>query len=76
MKGFFKLYRQQIYTIVEKILSQKMRNCEDFYPDLVDICLGLVDPEEVKLSHQAPHSLKTVLEITSGFKIPNSEVDQ
>jgi hypothetical protein len=44
MKGFLKLYRQQIYTIVEKILTEKMRNCEDFYPDLVDICLGLVDP--------------------------------
>ena len=53
-----------------------MRNCEDFYPDLVDICLGLVDPSEVKLSTEALHSLRTVLEITSSLKVPSTEEDE
>jgi hypothetical protein len=44
MKSHVKDYRQQIYTIVEKILTEKMRNCEDFYADLVDICIQLVHP--------------------------------
>lgn len=39
MKNNVKGYRQQVYTIIEKIVTQKMKNCEEFYNDIVDICL-------------------------------------
>ena len=61
MKNNAKHYSHQVFTIIDKILSEKMRNCEEFYSDLVDICLELVHPEETKTSNEALKALKTVL---------------
>lgn len=45
MKRRAKDYRQQVYTILEKIINEKLRNCEEFYPDIVDLALELIHPE-------------------------------
>lgn len=71
MKSHVKEYRQQVLTIVEKIVAEKMVNCEDFYPDLVELCLELVDEEETKFSIESLHALKSVLELTSQIKVAN-----
>ncbi len=75
MKNNAKHYSHQVFTIIDKILSEKMRNCEEFYSDLVDICLELVHPEETKTSNEALRALKTVLELTSDIKFTGTEND-
>lgn len=45
MKNNLKEYPHQVLTLVQKIIDQEMKNCEDFYRDLITICLDLVHPE-------------------------------
>lgn len=69
MKQTAKDYRQQIFTIVEKIVAEKLKNCEEFYPDLIELCLQLVHPTETKISVEALHALKHAIEIVTEIKI-------
>lgn len=61
-------YRSQFYTILEKIVNSKLKGCEEFYNDLICICLELLHPTETKISIEALHLLKTALEIVSEIK--------
>lgn len=63
MKKRVKDYRQQIYTIIEKIIQEKMRNCEEFYSDLVELCLDLIHPTETKISIETLNVLRITLEL-------------
>jgi GTP1/Obg family GTP-binding protein len=63
MKKRVKEYRQQIYTIIEKIIQEKMRNCEEFYSDLVELCLDLIHPNETKISIETLNVLRITLEL-------------
>lgn len=64
-------YRPQFYTILEKIVNSKLKGCEEFYNDLISICLNLVHPSETKISIEALHLLKNGLDILSEAKNPD-----
>ena len=68
MKRRVKDYRQQFFTILEKIVSSKMRGCEEFYQDLINICLDLLHPTETKISIEALHLLKNAMDIVGELK--------
>lgn len=68
MKRRVKDYRPQFYTILEKIVSSKMRGCEEFYEDLINICLDLLHPTETKISIEALHLIKNAMDIIGELK--------
>jgi hypothetical protein len=69
MKQAAQDYRQQIFTIVEKIVAEKLKNCEEFYPDLIDLCLQLIHPTETRISVEALHALKRTVELVVDLKV-------
>ncbi len=38
------MYRQQVLTIVQKVLKEELVNCEHLEFELVNIAIDLVDP--------------------------------
>ena len=50
LKEYSKQYRQQTLTILQKILKEKLDNCEHLQFQLLNLTLDLVNEKEVKLS--------------------------
>ena len=44
-------YRQQIFSILEKIVAEQLRGCETFYDEVIALSFDLLHLSETKLSN-------------------------